>query len=142
MKTDFKAGLPVAGTLDGQLAAEAAARLNDAETVTLERLTAALEPQGVALGPPKQGMAKKHLALYCATADGSEGIIVTVCEYSTAEAAANGDRESSALTSKIAGHVSRVHGKSVLHLVRPSTVSEATVEKVLATFSALPDAGA
>lgn len=133
-KKDFKAGLPQSDTLDGQLAAEAAARLRDAETVTIEQLAKALEPQGVTLGPPKQGMAKKQLALYCATADGSEGIIVTVCEYPTAEAALNGEKESSALMSKIAGHTSRVHGKSVLHLTRPTTTPQATVDKVLAAF--------
>ncbi|MBL8953286.1 MAG: hypothetical protein JNK82_21080 [Myxococcaceae bacterium] len=140
-KRDFAAGLPQAPTLDGQLAAEAAARLNDADTITIEQLSKALEPQGVTFGPPKQSMGKKQLALYCATADGSEGLIVTVCEYPDAEAAVNGEQESRVLSAQIAGHTARVQGKSVLHLIQKSTTPQATVDKVLATFASLPDAG-
>src|SRR6185436_10456843 len=42
---DPHAGLPQAPTMEGQLAAEAAARTHDAETPTLEGLIAALQPQ-------------------------------------------------------------------------------------------------
>ena len=86
-------------------------------------------------------MARTQLALYCAMADGTDGVTITVCEYPSADAAVNGEREANIVQSKVAGHSSRVHKKTVLHLVRKSTTPDATVEKILAAFDALPDGG-
>ena len=83
-------------------------------------------------------MAKKQLALYCASADSVDGMLITVCEYPSAETAVEGEREANIMASQLAGHTSRVRKKSVLHLVRRSTTPDATVEKVFTTFDALP----
>lgn len=135
-KPDFRAGLPQGLTLDAQLAAEAAARSSDPDTITLERLSSALSDAGIGLGSVRQVMAKHQVAIFCATGEAADGVNVTVCEYPSPEAAVNGEREANVFASKVAGHLSRVRKKSVLHLIKKSTTPDATVEKILAAFDA------
>src|SRR5262249_50922251 len=54
--------LPQAGTVDGQLQAESAARLKDADTITLDQLEDVLKGQGITFGPSRQLMARQQLA--------------------------------------------------------------------------------
>ena len=124
-----------AGSLEAQLAAEAAARPQGVPS--LERLIAGLTDAGVSLGAPHQVMGQKQLATYCATADSLDGLIVTVCEYPSDEQAKRGEVEANVIASKIAGHQSRVRGKSVLHVVARSDTPQENVAKVLSTFDAL-----
>lgn len=132
---DFRAGLPPqAGTLDAQLANEAAARVNDADTITIEEVIGSLADGGLAFTGMRQAMARKQLAIYCASADGPDGVVLSVCEYPSAEAALNGQREVDAFGSKVAGHVSRVRKKSVLHLIKKSTTPDTTVQQIFAAF--------
>ena len=131
---DFRAALPQGVGLEGQLAAEAAARSSEADTIRIEQVLGSLADAGVGFGAPRQVMGRNYLALYCATAEGSAGELLTVCEYPSAEAAVNGERETNVMASKLTGHVSRVRKKSVLHLVRPSTTPQGTVDKILAAF--------
>jgi hypothetical protein len=136
------AALPRAESLDGLLVAESRARLQDSETVTLEQVAAALKAVGIELGPSRQLMARTQLALYCARANAPDGLDVTVCEYPSAEQAKRGEQEGNAVLDKVAGHSSRVRGKSVLHVVRRSDTPEADVEKVYAAFAGVSlDAG-
>jgi len=133
---DFTAGLPAqAPTLDGQLAAEAAARRNDADTIRIEDVIGSLGDGGIAFGTVRQVMARKQLAIYCGTAEGPDGVVLSVCEYPSTEAAVNGEREANLLGAKVAGHVSRAHKKSVLHLIKKSTTPDETVQKILAAFN-------
>lgn len=141
MKADPHAGLPQAATLEGQLAAESAARLHDADTPTIEGLQAALQSQGIEFGAPRQVLGRTQLALFCAMADGA-GMIITVCEYPNADAATNGEFEANKVASKMTGHTSRVHHKSVLHVVARSDTPKETVDKVYAAFDSLPAADA
>lgn len=127
--------LPQAGgSLDDQLGAEAAARPSG--TPSLELLTAALLPQGLSLGPPRQIYGRKHLATYCATAE-TTGIIVTMCEYPTEEQAQRGERESNLMFDKMTGHRSKVRRQSVLHVVARSDVAAEQLGKIWAAFEAL-----
>jgi hypothetical protein len=136
------AALPRAESLDGLLVAESRARLQDSDTVTLELVAQALKAQGIELGPSRQLMARTQLALYCARADSPTGLDVTVCEYPSAEQAQRGEQEGNAVMNKVAGHSSRVRGKSVLHVVRRSDTPDADVEKVYAAFQGVTlDAG-
>lgn len=131
---DFRAGLPQGGSLEGQLAAEAAARSNDPDTIRIENVLGTLADAGVGFGAPRQVLGRNELALYCATSNGPDGELLTVCEYPSAEAAVNGERETSVLTSRVAGHISRVRKKSVLHLIKKSTTPDAAVQKIFAAF--------
>jgi hypothetical protein len=136
------AALPQAPTVGGQLEAEGKARLKDADTITLEQLEDVLKVQGLSFGETRQLMAKQQLALYCARADSTNGIDVTVCEYPSADQAKRGETEGNIVMNKVAGHSSRVRKKSVLHLVRRSDAPDADVEKVFAAFEGLAaDAG-
>jgi hypothetical protein len=131
------AALPQGGSLPGQLQAEAAARLGDADTITFEKLKAALEKDGVMLGPTRQVVARNQLAIFCAAADSNDGLIVTVCEYPSPEQAKRGEIEANLVADKIAGHSSKVRKKSVLHLVHRSDTPDAQVAKVFAAFERL-----
>lgn len=133
-KADPHAGLPQAATLAGQLAAESSARQKDADTISLEKLQAALQPQGITFGPTRQLMGRTHLAIYCGRADGADGVEVTVCEYPSAEAAKAGEQESNKVLGQEQLHMSRVRKKSVLHLLKKSTTPDETVQKIFAAF--------
>lgn len=124
-----------AGTLVDQLAAEAAARQPDAPS--LEKLTASLSAQSVTLGPSRQVLGNKQLAIYCASADSSDGVLVTVCEYPSDAQAERGEADANVVQSQIAGHQSARNKKSVLHVVARSDTPAATVDKVLSAFKSL-----
>lgn len=127
------AALPrAAGTLVDQLAAEAAAR--QPEAVSLEELTVVLTQVGLTVGPPRQTLANKQLAIYCASADTSDGLLISVCEYPSDEQAQRGEVEANVVQNQLAGHQSRRKKKSVLHVVARSDTPPATVDKVLAAF--------
>jgi hypothetical protein len=131
------AALPQAASVEGPLAAESSARLKDSETVTLEALTAALTAQGLSFGEARQLMARPQLALYCARADSTSGLDVTVCEYPSAGQAERGEKEGNAVLDKVAGHSSHRQKKSVLHLVTRSDAPATEWQKVVAAFEAL-----
>ena len=133
---DFRAGLPQAGTLDAQLAAEAAARQADADTISIEKLIAGLSDAGIPVVGVHQLMGRNQLAIYCAMGDTTDGAVITVCEYPSTEAAVNGEKEANRMTSQVAGHSSHVRKKSVLHLIKKSTTPETTVQQILAAFEA------
>lgn len=129
------AALPqTGGSLVDQLAAEAAARPKD--TGTLEAVMAAVAKDGVTFGPTRQAWAQKQLALYCASADSTDGVLVTVCEYPSAEQAGRGEKESNIVQGKLPMHQSVVRKKSVLHVVPRSDAPPETVKKILAAFDA------
>ena len=115
--------------------AESGARLTD--TVTFEALSAALAKDGITFGASKQTFGKKLLAHYCATADSTDGMIVTVCEYPSADQAGRGQIEGDTINKATAGHQSRLRKKSVLHLVARSDTPPEHVAKVLSTFEGL-----
>jgi hypothetical protein len=123
------------GSLEDQLAAEAAARTKD--TLTLEGVLQAVANDGVAFGAARQVSGQKMLAVYCATADSFQGLIVTVCEYPSADQAKRGETEANLVANQTAGHQSRVRGKSVLHLVARSDAQQEHIAKVLAAFDSL-----
>jgi hypothetical protein len=123
------------GSLQDQLAAEAANR--PGQTATLEALTAALTKEGVAFNAPHQAYGKKLLAIYCASVDSADGMIITVCEYPSAEHALRGQAEASSVGKLLAGWQSRVSRKSVLQLVARSDTPPEHVAKVLSTFDGL-----
>ena len=124
-----------AGSLQDQLAAEAAGRTGD--TGTLEALVASLAKEGITFNAPRQGFGKKLLAIYCGSADATDGMIVTICEYPSPEQARRGADEASSMGAQMMGYQSRVKKKSVLQLVVPSTTPPEHVAKVLSTFDAL-----
>ena len=124
-----------AGSLQDQLAAEAAGR--PGQTPTLEALMAPLTKDGVAFGAPRQLYGKKLLATYCAAVDSLDGMIITLCEYPTADQATRGEAEAKLTGSLTAGFQSRVKRKSVLQLVSRSTTPPENVAKVLTTFDGL-----
>lgn len=124
-----------AGSLQDQLAAESAGRPR--ETGTLEALIAALTKDNISFNAPRQGFGKKLLASYCASADSSDGMIVTVCEYPTPEQAKRGEAEARLVGSLTAGYQSKVSKKSVLQVVARSTTPPEHVAKVLSIFDAL-----
>ena len=130
------ARLPQAsGSMQDQLNVEAGGRPTD--TVTFEALSAALAKDGITFGASKQTYGKKLLAHYCATADSTDGMIVTVCEYPSADQAARGQTEGDTINKATAGHQSRLRKKSVLHLVARSDTPPEHVAKVLSTFEGL-----
>lgn len=123
------------GTLQDQLAAEAAARPPD--TATLEALTASLTKEGITFNAARQGYGRKLLATYCASADSTNGMIVTICEYPSPEQAARGEAEAKVLGAQLAGFQSRVRKKSVLQVVARSDTPPEQVAKVLSIFDGL-----
>lgn len=124
------------GSLEDQLRAEAAARTGG--TATLEALIASLTNEGVGFTPPKQGFGKKLLAIFCATADTADGMmIVTVCEYPSPEQALRGQALSALVAAKVLGYQSRVSKKSVLTVVARSDAPPEQLAKVLSAFDAL-----
>lgn len=130
------ARLPQAsGTLQDQLLAEASGRPQ--QTATLEALMASLTKEGIAFNAPRQAYGKKLLASYCASADSVNGMIVTVCEYPTADQAQRGEAEAKIIGKLTAGFQSRVSRKSVLQLVARSDTPPEQVAKVLSTFDGL-----
>jgi len=122
------------GGLNEVLAAEAAARLKDPETITLEAVKAAAEAKGVTFTGGQQVLGRTMLALYCANFDSADGLTVTICEYPTAEQAKRGEAETNLIQQTTAGHQSHLRGKSVLHLIVRSTVPKASLDAVLAAF--------
>ena len=124
-----------AGSLQEQLAAEAAGRPSD--TPTLEALTTATAKAGIAYGAVRQVYGKKLLASYCASVDSLDGMIITVCEYPTEDQAKRGQAESELIGKLVAGHQSRLRKKSVLQLVTQSVTPVEHVAKVLSTFDGL-----
>ena len=124
-----------AASLQDQLVAEAAAR--PGATGTLEALMASLTKDGVTFNATRQGFGKKLRALYCASADSTDGMIVTVCEYPSPEQARRGELESKTLGAMVAGFQSRVSKKSVLQLVIRSDTPPEHASKVLSTFDRL-----
>ena len=131
-EADLAARPQAGGSLVDQLAAEAAARQPD--TVSLEKVTSVLTQVGLTVGPPRQNLGNKQLAIYCASADTSDGLLLTVCEYPSDAQAERGEAEANLVQHQLAGHQSRRKKKSVLHLVPRSDTPPATVEKVLAAF--------
>jgi hypothetical protein len=123
------------GTLQDQLAAEAAAR--PADTGTLEALTASLAKEGITFNAPRQGFGRKLLATYCASADSTSGMIVTVCEYPSPEQASRGEAEAKIIGAQLAGFQSRTSKKSVLQIVARSDTPPEQVAKVLSIFEGL-----
>ena len=123
------------GSLDDQLLAEASARPGD--TATLEALIASLTKEGVSFTAPKQGFGKKLLAVYCATADSNDGMIITVCEYPSPEQAKRGEAVAGVIGAQTSGYQSRVSKKSVLMVVARSDAPPEHVAKVLSTFDGL-----
>ena len=123
------------GSLQDQLAAEAAARPRD--TASLEALTTALTKEGITFNAPRQLYGQKLLAVYCSAADSTNGLIVTVCEYPDAEQAARGLAEANLIGAKLSGYQSKVSKKSVLQVVARSDTPPEHVAKVLGIFEAL-----
>ena len=123
------------GTLQDQLAAEAAGRPPD--TGTLEALVGGLAKDGVIFNAPRQVYGKKLLASYCASADSTSGMIVTVCEYPNAEQAKRGEVEAQVMGAQTAGYQSRVSKKSVLQVVARSDTPPEQLAKVLRIFDGL-----
>lgn len=121
--------------LEDQLRAEAGARTGD--TATMEALIASLTKEGVTFTPPQQGFGKNLLAIYCATADSSDGMIITVCEYPSPEQARRGAEVAGLIGTKTSGFQSRVSKKSVLIVVARSDALPDHVAKVLSTFDVL-----
>lgn len=130
-QADLDALPRAAGALPDQLAAEAAARPSG--TPTLESVMAA---SGVSFGPPRQIWGVKQLAIYCAGADSTDGMIVTVCEYPSEAQAGRGEKEANIIQGKLPLHQSRVHKKSVLHVVPRSDTPAESVKKVIDAFEA------
>jgi hypothetical protein len=127
--------LPQAGgSLQNQLEAEAAARSKD--TATLEGVIERATKAGVSFGPPRQAYGRKLIATYCGSVDSLDGMIVTVCEYPSAEQAKRGQAEGELINARIAGHQSRVHQKSVLFVVSRSDTPAESLAKVLSAFDA------
>lgn len=120
------------GSLQDQLAAEAAARTSG--TPTLE---AVMSASGVTFNAPRQVLGQKQLATYCAAADSMSGMIVTVCEYPDPEQAARGEAEAKLVGDKLAGFQSRRLRRSVLQVVARSDTPPEQVSKVLGAFEAL-----
>jgi hypothetical protein len=133
-QADLDALPKTGGSLPDQLAAEAAARPKD--TGTIEAIIAALAKDGVGFSAPRQAWGQKQLAIYCASADSADGVLVTVCEYPSAEQAARGEKESNIVLGKVPLHQSVVRKKSVLHVVPRSDSPPQTVTKILAAFDA------
>lgn len=123
------------GSLQDQLAAEAAARPSD--TGTLEALTASLTKEGITFNAPRQGFGRKLLATYCASADSTSGMIVTICEYPSPEQAQRGEAEAKVIGSQLSRFQSRVSKKSVLQIVSRSDTPPEQVAKVLSIFEGL-----
>lgn len=124
-----------AGSLQDQLAAEAASR--PAETPTVDALVASLTREGIAFGALRQVYGKKLLATYCGSVDSTDGMIITVCEYPSADQATRGEAEGKLFGALTPGFQSRVKKKSVLMLVSRSTTPPENVAKVLSTFDGL-----
>lgn len=132
------AALPQSGgSMAGQMAAELAARVKDAETITFEQLKEALVKDGEGFGPDRQLMARAELAIYCARGDTLDGMILTVCEYPSAGQAERGEKEANLVQAKIAGHSSKHRKKSVLHVVAQSTTPTEKVAHVFEVFERL-----
>ncbi|MFT3713605.1 MAG: hypothetical protein QM817_38600 [Archangium sp.] len=130
-QADLDALPKAGGSLPDQLAAEAAAR--PAGTPTLEKV---IEVSGVPFGAPRQLWGVKQLAIYCASADSADGMIVSVCEYPSEAQAGRGEKEANIIQSKLPLHQSRVHKKSVLHVVPRSDTPAESVKKVIDAFEA------
>ena len=117
-----------------QLAAEAGSRSKDAETIAIETVVAKC---GLAFDAPQQVLGRTVLAKYCATARSNEGLIITVCEFPTAEQAARGAAEVTSVRGKLAGWQSKLRKKSLLEVVARSDAKKESVDVVLAAFEAL-----
>lgn len=127
------AALPHAGgSLVDQLAAEASARTPG--TPTLEAVITAVTAQGVTFNAPRQAFAQKQYAVYCATADSTDGLVATVCEYPGEAQALRGEKAANVVQGQLARHQSMVRGRSVMHLVPRSDTPDDTVKKVLSAF--------
>ena len=101
-------------------------------------MIASLTKEGVGFTAPKQGFGKKQLAIFCATADTADGMmIVTVCEYPSPEQALRGRAQSALVAAKVFGYQSRVSKKSVLMVVARSDAPPEQLAKVLSTFDGL-----
>lgn len=135
-KTADLALLPSAGgSVEDQLAAEKAARPSG--TPRLEDLTTALSKSGVTVTQSQQALGRKLLAIYCASAHLSDGLILTVCEYPTAAQAGRGKAELDAIARAMPMAQTRQHKQSVLQLVKRSDTPQADVDAALEAFDSL-----
>jgi hypothetical protein len=117
-----------------QLEAERQHRPAQGITPTLEGVTAG---SGLPFDAPQQSLGRSVLALYCASADSSSGVRVTVCEYPGPEQAKRGFTEVTAVRGKMTGWQGTVRKQSTLELlVRPQATKEA-VEAVRGAFERL-----
>lgn len=131
---DVDALPPVVGGLNEMLDAERSHRPTHGVTATLEQLMAA---SGLSYGATRQTLGRTTLALYCASADSSVGLTVTVCEYPGVEQAKRGLAEATAVRGKMTGWQATVSKQSVLELlVRPDTPPE-KVDAVRSAFEKL-----
>jgi len=123
----------VGGVME-QLAAEAAARRKEAETISIE---AVLERSKVPSTPPHQVLGRTLLAHYCASAESSDGFTVTVCEYPSVEQATHGAAEAKLVHGAVSGWQAKARKKSLLEVVARSDAKPQSVQAVLTAFDEL-----
>ncbi len=131
------AGLPMAANIAEQLQGEAAARPKEA--LRTETVIEALAKAQIALTDNKQFIARTVLANYCFGGTTAQATAVTVCEYSSVEAAKEGLEHSQKQFVGIPNRTLTQNKQTVLTLVRgmdtPQTKAEA--EKAIEVFSKL-----
>lgn len=122
----------VAGGIDEQLAAELAAR--PAGVVTLEQVMARAQQRGVRFGAPRQIIARSVRALYCSSVESADGLILTVCEYPSAEQCERGEADVKQVQQAVPNHQTRRTGQSLLQVLSRSDTKPETVAAVLEAF--------
>ncbi len=134
---DYLAPLPVAGNLAEQLTVEAAARSKDG--IKVEAVIEALAKAEIVLGNTKQFIGRTVLATYCFGGSTAKGMSVTICEYSSPEAARAGRDHSLSQFASIPLRTLTLNKGTVLTVVRNGDAPEMTAEadKVIDVFNHL-----
>jgi hypothetical protein len=111
-----------------------------AGAVTADQVYAALDQQGIAITEKQQHVAAPFLAQYCLGAHGPAGIALSVCEFSSEEAAVAGKKESETALSSVPNRTLAQKGKTVITVREPqppTDESKALRERIVAAFMAL-----
>jgi hypothetical protein len=130
------AALPASLAIGERLAREQAAR--PAGAVRVEQLVVALEAKGIAVARTRQVLGSTLSARYCAIAVTAAGVVASVCELDSAEAAEAAQKDSEQRFGKaIPDRRFVTNGKSLLTIAGAHGAAQDEANAIAATFAAL-----
>jgi hypothetical protein len=130
------APIPEAASLGERLAREAASR--PAGAVRTEALVEALKAQGIAVTRTRQVLGKTLSARYCAIAVTAGGLVASVCEFDSSEAAIAAAKDSEQrFGAPMPDRRFFTNGKSLLTIANVRDAVEPEAGAVAATFTGL-----